>query len=181
MYALATSFANCRRLKSSTESRKSSKRGRANGRSPSTTPASHAWSFAPYLSPLLLSAASCNSGGNDDTCVVVGSNERVVDHAHHNTPYPAGALRGWWLFFVGQICTVYAGTGKWLHFFPQRPESEFARFTAQEAFFEAERPFHAVPGWSKYLAEPSEHPQPSRTNPTPPGRLPTAAQKSHQG
>ena len=51
--------------------------------------------------------------------------------------------------------------GKVASIFPQRSESEFARFTAQEAFFEAERPFHAVHEWSKYLAEPSEHPQPS--------------------
>ena len=49
--------------------------------------------------------------------------------------------------------------GKVASFFFQRSESEFARFTAQEAFFEAERPSHAVPGWSFYRAVPLKRPK----------------------
>ena len=49
------------------------------------------------------------------------------------------------------------------------------RFPVQEAVFEGERTSHAVPEWSKYLAEPSEHPQPSHPNVPLPRGSPTAA------
>ena len=79
------------------------------------------------------------------------------------------------LYEILEVCTPHAGTEKWASFFSQRPDNEFARFTPQEAIFQAGRQSHAMPGWSKYLAEPSEHPQPSHPNVPPPRGSPTAA------
>ena len=79
------------------------------------------------------------------------------------------------LYEILEVCTPHAGTEKWASFFFQRPDNEFARFTPQQAIFQAERQSHAMPGWSKYLAEPSEHPQPSHPNVPPPRGSPTTA------
>ena len=50
-----------------------------------------------------------------------------------------------------------------------------SRSRKQFRVFEGERTSHAVPEWSKYLAEPSEHPQPSQPIVPPPRGSPTAA------
>jgi hypothetical protein len=79
------------------------------------------------------------------------------------------------LYEILEVCTPHAGTEKWASFFFQRPDNELLASTPQQAIFQAERQSHAMPGWSKYLAEPSEHPQPSHPNVPPPRGSPTTA------
>ena len=63
-----------------------------------------------------------------------------------------------------------------LHFFSNGRTMSLLASTPQQAIFQAaERQSHAMPGWSKYLAEPSEHPQPSHPNVPPPRGSPTTA------